>query len=193
MNEINESKYYLESKLDKDKDGDLDAKDFAMLREGAKKEMKSMKKEDKGDMDNDGKDEPDDEEYLQNKDKAIKKAMGKDVEETKGAPKGHYFTKSGNLVKGRLTQDAREKGARLSDPLDKQRSKAINHAENKQYDIAILDDGFQDFSVRPDFSILCFNSKQLIGNGLIIPSGPLREGLETVSYTHLTLPTNREV
>ena len=32
--------------------------------------------EDKGDMDNDGKDEPDDEEYLQNKDKAIKKAMG---------------------------------------------------------------------------------------------------------------------
>jgi hypothetical protein len=30
---------------------------------------------DKGDMDNDGKDEPDDEEYLQNKDKAIKKAM----------------------------------------------------------------------------------------------------------------------
>jgi len=34
--------------------------------------------EDSGkDWDNDGKDEPDDEEYLQNKDKAIKKAMGK--------------------------------------------------------------------------------------------------------------------
>ena len=32
--------------------------------------------EDKGDMDNDGKDEPDDEEYMDNKDKAIKKAMG---------------------------------------------------------------------------------------------------------------------
>ena len=31
--------------------------------------------EDSGDMDNDGKDEPDDEEYLDNKDKAIKKAM----------------------------------------------------------------------------------------------------------------------
>ena len=36
---------------------------------------KAVKNEDKGDMDNDGKDEPDDEEYLQNKDKAIKKAM----------------------------------------------------------------------------------------------------------------------
>jgi hypothetical protein len=46
-----------------------------------------------------------------------------DVKETKGAPKGHYFTKSGNLVKGRLTKDARERGARLSDPKDKQRSK----------------------------------------------------------------------
>ena len=43
--------------------------------------------------------------------------------ETKGAPPGHYFTKSGNLVKGRLTKDARERGARLSDPKDKQRSK----------------------------------------------------------------------
>ena len=34
--------------------------------------------EDKGDMDNDGKDEPDDEEYMDNKDKAIKKAMKKE-------------------------------------------------------------------------------------------------------------------
>ena len=33
-----------QKKLDKDKDGDLDAKDFAMLRKG-KSEMKSMKKE----------------------------------------------------------------------------------------------------------------------------------------------------
>ena len=33
-------------------------------------------REDKGDMDGDGKDEPDSEEYMDNKDKAIKKAMG---------------------------------------------------------------------------------------------------------------------
>ena len=49
-----------------------------------------------------------------------------------------------------------------------------------QNDLAILDDGFQDFSLKPNFSILCFNSKQLIGNGLLIPSGPLREGLKAV-------------
>ena len=43
--------------------------------------------------------------------------------ETKSAPAGHYFTKGGNLVKGRLTKDARERGARKSDPKDKMRSK----------------------------------------------------------------------
>lgn len=48
---------------------------------------------------------------------------GKVTTETKSAPAGHYFTKSGNLVKGRLTKDAEERGARKSDPKDKQRSK----------------------------------------------------------------------
>lgn len=46
-----------------------------------------------------------------------------DLVETKEAPAGHYFTKSGNLVKGRMTKDAKERGARKSDPKDKQRSK----------------------------------------------------------------------
>ena len=39
---------------------------------------------DKGDMDNDGKAEPDDEEYMDNKDKAIKKAMKKETKEAPG-------------------------------------------------------------------------------------------------------------
>ena len=43
--------------------------------------------------------------------------------ETKTAPDGHYYTKSGNLVKGTLSKDAEERGARKSDPKDKQRSK----------------------------------------------------------------------
>ena len=47
---------------------------------------KSMKNEDKGDMDNDGKDEPDSDEYMDNKDKAIKKAMGKTEESLNKSP-----------------------------------------------------------------------------------------------------------
>ena len=43
--------------------------------------------------------------------------------ETKEAPPGTYFTKTGNLVKGRLTKAAKERGARETDPKDKMRSK----------------------------------------------------------------------
>tara|TARA_Y100000741_G_scaffold359760_1_gene340920 strand:- start:1558 stop:2499 length:942 start_codon:yes stop_codon:yes gene_type:complete len=59
----------------------------------------------------------------------------------------------------------------------KNRSTAIGLSILNGNNVAILDDGFQDFSIKPDFSILCFNSKQLIGNGCVIPSGPLRERL----------------
>ena len=43
--------------------------------------------------------------------------------ETKEAPPGTYFTKGGNLVKGRLTKAAKDRGARETDPKDNQRSK----------------------------------------------------------------------
>ena len=61
------------------------------------------------------------------------------------------------------------------------RRTAIEKSIIKGKNVAILDDGFQDFSIKIDFSILCFNSKQLIGNGFIIPSGPLRETLSSLS------------
>ncbi|WP_075522549.1 tetraacyldisaccharide 4'-kinase [Candidatus Pelagibacter communis] len=50
----------------------------------------------------------------------------------------------------------------------------------KNHDVAIMDDGFQDFSIKSDLSILCFNSRQMIGNGFVIPSGPLRERLNAI-------------
>ena len=60
------------------------------------------------------------------------------------------------------------------------REESILLAFENKYDVAILDDGFQDFSINPDFSILCFNSKQSFGNGLVLPSGPLRESLHSI-------------
>ena len=51
------------------------------------------------------------------------------------------------------------------------RKKGIIEAENKKFDIAILDDGFQDLSIDKDLNIICFNQKQLIGNGFVIPAG----------------------
>ena len=63
---------------------------------------------------------------------------------------------------------------------DKNRTYAIRKLILEGYDVAVLDDGFQDFTIKKDFSILCFNSKQLIGNGLVIPSGPLRENFNSI-------------
>ena len=58
---------------------------------------------------------------------------------------------------------------------------ALNIANRKKYQIAILDDGLQDKSLNYDISIACFNSSDLIGNGLIIPAGPLRERISNIS------------
>ena len=61
------------------------------------------------------------------------------------------------------------------------RINALNNAVQGKADVAILDDGFQDFSINKDLSLVCFNEKQWIGNGLVIPSGPLREGISALS------------
>ena len=63
---------------------------------------------------------------------------------------------------------------------NKKRINAIKEAIQNDANIAILDDGFQDFSINKNLSILCFNEKQWIGNGLTIPSGPLREELSAL-------------
>ena len=87
--------------------------------------------------------------------------------ETKGAPPGHYFTASGNLVKGRLTQAAREKGARLSDPKDKQRSKVPpvsqynNEVQIKEMNYSIYTDP-EHFDICPGAEAL---RKELIDGG----------------------------
>jgi len=64
---------------------------------------------------------------------------------------------------------------------NKKRSEAINNAIKNKSDIVILDDGFQDFSIKKNLSILCFNEKQWIGNGFTIPSGPLRENISALN------------
>ena len=64
--------------------------------------------------------------------------------------------------------------------INKQRSEAIKSLINEKFQVAILDDGFQDPSIKSDISIVCFNEKQWIGNGFVIPSGPLREKLTSL-------------
>jgi len=67
------------------------------------------------------------------------------------------------------------------------RINAINDAIQSKADVVILDDGFQDFSINKNLSIVCFNEKQWIGNGLVIPSGPLREGLSALKRANCVI------
>ena len=69
--------------------------------------------------------------------------------------------------------------------LDRKRSQAITDAENRGHELAILDDGFQDHSILKNLSILCFNSNQLVGNEMTIPSGPLEKILKQLKELKL--------
>ena len=56
----------------------------------------------------------------------------------------------------------------------------LGKAEAKKFNLAILDDGLQDKRIDYDISIACFNSTYGIGNGYLLPAGPLREKLKTL-------------
>ncbi len=60
------------------------------------------------------------------------------------------------------------------------RLNAINQALNKSKEVIIFDDGLQDKDIDYDLKIVCFKNKNWIGNGQLIPSGPLREKIESL-------------
>ena len=63
---------------------------------------------------------------------------------------------------------------------EENRGMSLDKAEAKKFNLAILDDGLQDKKIDYDISIACFNSSYGIGNGYLLPAGPLREKLETL-------------
>ena len=73
------------------------------------------------------------------------------------------------------------------------RSNAIKEAEDKGFEIAILDDGLQDQSIEYDTKIVCFNNLNWIGNGFTIPAGPLREEITNLkNYKQVFINGNLE-
>ena len=51
--------------------------------------------------------------------------------------------------------------------LNKNRISGLEIAEKSNFDVAILDDGLQDYRIRKNLNIVCFNQNQLIGNGFV--------------------------
>ena len=70
---------------------------------------------------------------------------------------------------------------------------SLNDAISQGYKIAIFDDGLQDTSIKYDLEIVCFNNLNWIGNGLTLPSGPLREDINNLKfYNNVFLNGNEE-
>ena len=73
------------------------------------------------------------------------------------------------------------------------RIKALEDAISENFRVAIFDDGLQDKSISYDLSFVCFNKKNFIGNGRIIPAGPLREPLKNLeNYQNVLFNGNNE-
>ena len=60
------------------------------------------------------------------------------------------------------------------------RHQALKKAIKRKDDLVIFDDGLQDNKIDYDLKFVCFNSKRWIGNGYLIPSGPLRERINSL-------------
>lgn len=68
----------------------------------------------------------------------------------------------------------------------KDRKNAIKNAVQNGFDTVILDDGFQDYKIKKNLNIVCFNN-QLLGNGMLIPAGPLRESVDSLKSAHIII------
>ena len=70
---------------------------------------------------------------------------------------------------------------------------ALDEAISEGFEVAIFDDGLQDGSIKYDMEIVCFNNLNWIGNGLTLPSGPLRESINNLKfYENVFLNGNEE-
>ena len=64
----------------------------------------------------------------------------------------------------------------------KKRLDALKIAISENFDVAIFDDGLQDNSIEYDLTFVCFNNLNWIGNGFLIPAGPLRESINNLKF-----------
>tara|TARA_B100000378_G_scaffold90605_1_gene71653 strand:- start:242 stop:1186 length:945 start_codon:yes stop_codon:yes gene_type:complete len=77
--------------------------------------------------------------------------------------------------------------------VNKKRIEALKQAASENYEVAIFDDGLQDNSIEFDLIFVCFNKLNWIGNGFVIPAGPLREDINNLKlYNHVFLNGNEE-
>jgi len=64
------------------------------------------------------------------------------------------------------------------------RKEIVKKAIEMKFDIIIFDDGLQEKWINYDIKLACFDSEKWVGNGYLIPSGPLREKMNSLKNYH---------
>ena len=67
------------------------------------------------------------------------------------------------------------------------RRECIQQAEKNGSNIVIMDDGFQDWSIKKHLNLLCFDSLDGFGNGYVLPAGPLRETFDQIKNAQIII------
>ncbi len=76
---------------------------------------------------------------------------------------------------------------------ESKRVDSIKKAIKDKIEIAIFDDGLQDKNLNYNITFVCFNIQNWIGNGFLLPAGPLRENLRSLkNYSAIILTGNGE-
>jgi|TARA_B100001540_G_scaffold315458_1_gene342746 tetraacyldisaccharide 4'-kinase len=60
------------------------------------------------------------------------------------------------------------------------RKSAIYQGVNQNYEVLVFDDGLQETKIDFDIKLVCFKSKNWIGNGQLLPAGPMREKVSSL-------------
>lgn len=64
-------------------------------------------------------------------------------------------------------------------------------ADNLNAEIIVMDDGFSNRKIKKDLTILLFDVEKFIGNGFLLPLGPLREPLNEIKRSDCIILINK--
>ena len=70
---------------------------------------------------------------------------------------------------------------------NKSRLKALTFAQKYRFQLALMDDGLQQKNIKYNLKIACFNSEEGLGNGYLLPAGPLRESMSELKYCDIAV------
>ena len=84
----------------------------------------------------------------------------------------------------------RNKGAIIS---NSSRLKSLYLAQKNNFSLAVMDDGLQQKNIKYDLKIVCFNSTEGLGNGFLLPAGPLRESINELKYCDIAILNGEKI